>query len=131
MTRVLSSMLWRLKSRCRFPRARGFRRCAAFTLVELLTAMAVLAILMTIGIGAVRGARERANIARARSDLAALATALEEFKRLYGDYPQTGEFTQAPATPTSTTTGPGAQTAQAKLFNCLTGVYGARGFSNS
>ena len=113
------------------------RRAAAFTLIEILTAIAVMAILMTIGIGAVRGARERANIARARSDLAALSAALEEFKRIYGDYPQLGEFAQAPATPTGATptlpngTGPGFTTAQAKLFNCLTGVFGARAFTNS
>lgn len=115
----------------------GMRRCdetgrlAAFTLIELLTVIAVIAILTTIGLGAIRGAKERANIARARTELAALVTALEEFKRLYGDYPQTGEFMQAPATPTAEATGPGAQTAQAKLFNALTGVYGPRGFGNS
>lgn len=103
----------------------------AFTLIELLTVIAVIAILMTIGIGAIRGARERANIARARTELAALVTALEEFKRLYGDYPQTGEFLQAPATPTSETAPPGMQFAQAKLFNALTGVYGPKGFTNS
>jgi prepilin-type N-terminal cleavage/methylation domain-containing protein len=105
-----------------------------FTLLELLTVIAVIAILTTISIGSVRGAKERANIALARSELAALVTALEEFKRLYGDYPQTGEFTQAPATPTGATNplpGPGVQTAQAKLFNCLTGVFGPRGFTNS
>lgn len=102
----------------------------AFTLIELLTVVGVLAILTTIGIGAVRGAKERASIARARTELVALSTALEEFKRLYGDYPQTGEFMQAPATPTAVATGPGAQTAQAKLFNALTGVYGPKGFSN-
>ena len=108
------------------------RRCGrAFTLVELLTVIAVIAILPTIGLGSIRGVKERANIARARSELVALVTALEEFKRLYGDYPQTGEFTQAPATPTLETTGPGTQTAQAKLFNALTGVYGPRGFGNS
>jgi prepilin-type N-terminal cleavage/methylation domain-containing protein len=115
-------------------RARSRR---GFTLVELLTAIAVVAILTSIAIGAVRGAKERANIARARGDLAALVTALEEFKRLYGDYPQTGEFTQAPAVPTGLSgtlpngTGPGLNTAQAKLFNCLTGVFGARSFGNS
>jgi prepilin-type N-terminal cleavage/methylation domain-containing protein len=116
---------------------RNERRSSAFTLLELLTVIAVIAILTTISIGAVRGAKERANIARARSDLAALVTALEEFKRMYGDYPQTGEFPQAPVTPTGASptmpngAGPGFNTAQAKLFNCLTGVFGPRAFSNS
>jgi prepilin-type N-terminal cleavage/methylation domain-containing protein len=102
-----------------------------FTLVELLTSIAVIAILSAFAIGAVRGAKERTNIARARGELAALVTALEEFKRIYGDYPQLGEFGQAAATPTAVTTGPGTQTAQAKLFNCLTGVFGAKAFANS
>lgn len=106
-------------------------RGRGFTLIELLTVVAVIAILATFAVGAIRGARERANLARARSELATLVAALEEFKRLYGDYPQTGEFTQAAATPTLETTGPGAQTAQAKLFNALTGVYGPRGFTNA
>jgi len=109
----------------------------AFTLLELLTVIAIIAILTTFAIGAVRGAKERANIARTRSELAALVTALEEFKRLYGDYPQTGEYMQAPVTPTSVSatapngTGPGNQSAQAKLFNCLTGVFGPRAFTNA
>lgn len=107
------------------------RSGSAFTLIELLTVIAVIGILATFAVGAVRGAKERANIGRARSELAALVTALEEFKRRYGDYPQTGEFTQAAATPTLVTTGPGVQTAQAKLFNALTGVFGARAFTNS
>jgi prepilin-type N-terminal cleavage/methylation domain-containing protein len=103
-----------------------------FTLLELLTVIGVLAILAAFSVGAVRGAKERANIARARSELAALVTALEEYKRLYGDYPQTGEFQQAPATPTGQSatlpngTGPGFNVAQARLFNCLGGVYGPR-----
>jgi prepilin-type N-terminal cleavage/methylation domain-containing protein len=115
----------------------GWRHGRAFTLIELLTVIAVIAILTTIGLGSIRGVKERANIARARSELVALVTALEEFKRLYGDYPQTGEFIQAPATPVGQSptmpngTGPGTQTAQAKLFNALTGVYGPRGFGNS
>jgi prepilin-type N-terminal cleavage/methylation domain-containing protein len=112
--------------------------CAgAFTLLELLAVIAVLAILATFTVGAIRGAGERANMARARAQLAALAAALEEFKRLYGDYPQTGEFPQAAATPTGVSAtmpngvGPGFNFAQAKLFNALTGVYGARGFGNA
>ncbi len=118
------------------PSARPSRRRSAFTLIELLTVIAVLAILSTIAVGAIRGAKERSNIARARADLAALVAALEEFKRIYGDYPQLGEFGQAPVTPTGISAtlpngaGPGVNTAQAKLFNCLTGVFGARAFGN-
>ncbi|MBM3854985.1 MAG: prepilin-type N-terminal cleavage/methylation domain-containing protein [Verrucomicrobia bacterium] len=110
---------------------RPCRGARAFTLLELLTAITVIAILATISIGAVRGAKERAQIAHTRAELASLSTALEEFKRLYGDYPQTGEFTQAPVTPSAAATGPGTNTAQAKLFNCFTGVFGARAFANN
>ena len=105
-------------------RARG-----GFTLLEVLAVTAVVAVLFTLSVGAIRGVKERAQTARARAELAALATALEDFRRLYGDYPQTGEFTQAPATPTARNSGPGVQTAQAKLFNCLTGTFGARDLS--
>ena len=108
----------------------------AFTLLELLAVIAVLALLGTFTMGAIRSTRERANVAQAKAQLAALATALEEFKRLYGDYPQTGEFQQAAATPTGITAtqpngSPPGNVAQMKLFNALTGVYGARGFGNA
>jgi len=104
------------------------RRSRAFTLVELLTVMAIIAILVSIGIGAVRGASQRAAIARGKADLAALATALEEFKRHYGDYPQLAEFAQAAVVPTTLNTGPGLATVQARLFNCLTGAFGPARF---
>jgi prepilin-type N-terminal cleavage/methylation domain-containing protein len=123
---------------CASRQSHGLRdRRPGFTLIEVLSVIAVVAILTAISIGAVRGAKERANISRARTELATLATALEEFKRIYGDYPQTGEFAQAPVAITGITatapngTGPGMQFAQVKLFNCLTGVFGARGFTNS
>ena len=114
-------------SRRRLP-VRGCREAVAsgFTLLELLTVIAVVAILASIAIGAIRGAKERGMIARTRGELAALSSSLEQFKALYGDYPQTGGFSQAPATPTATASGPGVSTAQAKLFNCLTGAFGAK-----
>lgn len=82
-------------------------------------------------VGAIRGVRQRAGVARAKSELAALATALGEFKRRYGDYPQLGGFDQAPLAPAGKDDGPGLATVQAKLFNCLSGVFGPTAFSAS
>lgn len=119
------------------PLAHPSRRSSAYTLIELLTVIAVVGVLVAFSIGGVRGSRERANVARARADLAALAAALEEYKRHYGDYPWLGEFGQASVTPTGQSTtlpngsGPGINTAQAKLFNCLTGVWGPKAFTNA
>lgn len=113
------------------------RERSGFSIVELLTVIAILALLGTFVVGAINGAKERARRAQAAAELAALVTALEEFKRHYGDYPQLGEFAQAPATPTGVTSalpngsGPGVNTVQAKLFNCLTGVFGPRAFGNA
>jgi prepilin-type N-terminal cleavage/methylation domain-containing protein len=114
----------------------GFPRTArrkGFTLIELLTVIAVVALLTMITVGGISGVKNRANIARAKSDLAALATALEEYKRHYGEYPYLGppDYTQATLTPANPTTGPGMGTVQAKLFNALTGVFGPRALANA
>ena len=104
---------------------------SGFTLVELLTVMIVIAILATLTIGAIGGVKQRAALARAKSELGALAAALEEYKRFYGDYPQLGDFTHATVTPANATSGPGINTVEAKLFNCLTGVWGPGRFTNA
>ncbi len=59
----------------------------AFTLVELLAAITVVGILISITVGLTRGVSERGKIAQARADLAVLAAALEQYKLQYGDYP--------------------------------------------
>lgn len=100
----------------------------AFTLIELLAVIVIIAILAGIVINGLAGVRKRSAAARCRAELAALATALENYKRLYGDYPQLGEFTHATLTPAANAA-PGLNTAEAKLFNCLTGVFGPKGFS--
>jgi len=113
--------------------SRAFRplRKSAFSLIELLTVFGLVALLGGLAIGTVYGARQRANIARACSALATLSAALEEFRRHYGDYPQLGGFPQAAATPSPPGAGPGVGTAQARLYNCLTGVFGPQPHSGN
>ena len=69
-------------------RVRAPRR--AFTLIELLTVIAIIGILAGITFGVVGGVQNRAAISQCRTELAALASALESYKRQYGDYPQAG-----------------------------------------
>ncbi|HWL14696.1 MAG TPA: type II secretion system protein GspG [Opitutus sp.] len=61
----------------------------AFTLIELLAVLAIVAILAAILIGAGRGAAEAGRRGRAKAELAAIAAALESYKRELGDYPRT------------------------------------------
>lgn len=101
-------------------------RTAGFTVVEMLTVIAVMGILFSLSFGLVYAAKQRAFIARARGELAGLTQALEDYKRHYGDYPQTGNAQQA--TPAVGGTVGNAQ-AQALLLNALIGVYGPSNFS--
>lgn len=61
-----------------------------FTLVELLSIIAIMAILMGITIPVIRSANARAKIARAKSDIAKLEAAAEQYKNDYGSYPTSG-----------------------------------------
>lgn len=97
-----------------------------FTLVEVIVAIGVAAILAGFSVSMLRASKQRSHVAQARADLAALSQALEAYKQRYGDYPQTGASTQATITPTATV---GQATAQAQLFNALIGVYGPTSFS--
>lgn len=92
----------------------------AFTLIELLTVIGIIAILSAITFGVVKGVQERAAIGQAKTELAILAQALEAYKLQYGDYPQMGAAANAVAgtTAASATDGPGI------LFNALTGKRG-------
>lgn len=100
----------------------------AFTLIELLIVIAIIAILIGLTLGLVQGAKQRATIARAKSELAHLAQALEDYKRHYGDYPQTGSSAANSQRVTiganGLSAGPGINTVQALFFNALIGVYG-------
>jgi prepilin-type N-terminal cleavage/methylation domain-containing protein len=104
----------------------GRLRRSGFTLIELLTVMAISAVLLSLSFGLVQAGKQRAAVGRARSELAALTQALEDFKRHYGDYPQTGNAQQASPV-VSANIGNGQ--AQALLLNALIGVYGPSNFS--
>jgi prepilin-type N-terminal cleavage/methylation domain-containing protein len=60
----------------------------AFTLIELLAALAIIGILAAIAFGLTRGANERSRQARAESELALLSQYLEQYRAYYGDYPR-------------------------------------------
>lgn len=106
--------------------ARRARCPSAFTLIELLVVIAIIMILIGLTLGLVQGAKQRANIARAKSELAHLAQALEDYKRHYGDYPQTGAAAHATAAVAAAI---GTTQAEALLFNALTGVFGPSRFT--
>jgi prepilin-type N-terminal cleavage/methylation domain-containing protein len=109
-------------------------RCApAFTLIELLIVISIIAILIGLTLGLVQGAKQRANIARSKTELAHLAQALEDYKRHYGDYPQTGpspaNAQRVTVNANGVSSGPGLATVPARLFNALIGVYGPANFT--
>jgi prepilin-type N-terminal cleavage/methylation domain-containing protein len=97
-----------------------------FTLIEVLSVVAIIALLMGFVVTMSAGAKQRAGMARAKSELSALTQALENYRRYYGDYPQTGAAGQATPAVTSTI---GINQVQSLLFNALTGVYAPNNFS--
>ena len=69
---------------------RGRNALKAFTLIELLTVIAIIGILAGITFGLVKGVGDHGRITRATSELAALSVALEAYRQYYGDYPWVG-----------------------------------------
>ncbi|HEY4300385.1 MAG TPA: prepilin-type N-terminal cleavage/methylation domain-containing protein [Candidatus Didemnitutus sp.] len=67
----------------------SFGSRGAFTLIELMVACAIVAVLAGIAVGGVQYAVDSGRAARARSDMARIAAALEEYRHRYGDFPST------------------------------------------
>jgi type II secretory pathway pseudopilin PulG len=79
----------------------------------LLTVLAIIGVLAGLVIGVGRLAGERGRISRAKAELAALAAALEDYKRIHGDYPQVAADNSA-----------GGETAGRMLYAALNGQRG-------
>ena len=92
----------------------------AFTLIELLTVIAIIGVLAGITFGVSKGVQEKSAISQARTELATLAQALDAYKKQYGDYPQTGSSAGSPTATASDTT------VEGQLFNALMGKYGPK-----
>jgi prepilin-type N-terminal cleavage/methylation domain-containing protein len=65
-----------------------------FTLVELLTVIAIIGVLAAIVVGIAGAVGNQQSEARARADMVAISLALETFKKTYGDYPWLGAETE-------------------------------------
>src|SRR5258705_4682173 len=62
-----------------------------FTLVELLVVIFIVALLITLLLGAVHLAQNKSRIAKTKADLAAIATALEQYHSDFKTYPGVSE----------------------------------------
>lgn len=85
----------------------------AFTLIELLIAMAILGILATVGLGSFRTAQMRGRDTERKSDLKQVSNAIELYYQDYNRYPQASgtNIAACPSTgPTSCTWGTGELT---------------------
>lgn len=93
---------------------------AGFTLVELLTVLAILSVLVSVGAGVKGGLDRRVLESRARAELTVLAQALESYAQAYGDYPWTGDCPPlSPSSESELVLSPDA--AEVKVFNALMG----------
>jgi prepilin-type N-terminal cleavage/methylation domain-containing protein len=66
---------------------------AGFTLVELLTVMAIIALLIGLMVPALSHVRTSAKVVQQKAQLKSIETALEAFNGMYGDYPPSNETT--------------------------------------
>ncbi|MDD3180434.1 MAG: hypothetical protein PHQ04_08800 [Opitutaceae bacterium] len=91
--------------------------------------LGIVALLLGVTVAMISGVKQRASAARVRADMSLIAQALEEFRRIHGDYPRTGDLPQGDPDPARQPLA--RHHAQAVLFNALTGVFGATGFAAS
>jgi len=92
------------------------RGARAFTLIELVVVISVIAILMALLFPAFRGVQDQAKKTQAKNDLAQIVTAINAFYTEYGQYPVT-------TNDSDTTFGPGGTpNTNETLLNSLRGI---------
>ena len=74
----------------------SFRPAGAFTLIELLIVVAIIAILALIAVPNFLEAQTRAKIARTQADMRSLKTAIESYRIDESDYPMSYNLPRAP-----------------------------------
>lgn len=75
-----------------FAKRQSCRRRAGYTVIELITVCAILAVLGAIGFGVMGAFQDRAKVARAKSDLQVIQVGLEKYRTRFGDYPRLPDF---------------------------------------
>jgi prepilin-type N-terminal cleavage/methylation domain-containing protein len=95
------------------------RRIVAFTLIELLIVITIIAVLIGISFPAYQGIQERAKKVQAQNDLTQMVTGINAFYTEYGQYPCSAQ----PGDDSRDFFG-GDDTTQAKLFTDLRGIQG-------
>jgi len=79
------------------------RPAAAFTLIELLIVVAIIAVLAAIAVPNFLEAQVRGKVARVRADLRGIATAIEAYAADMGDYPRNWMYGWGTVSPDLTT----------------------------
>jgi type II secretory pathway pseudopilin PulG len=107
--------------------AKPSRRPNSFTIIELLTVMAIIAILLGILLAALSGVMRTASRDRARAEIQAMSSALESYKADNGTYPTptpagTLFFNSTNDYTADSPTGPSYQSSSALLYQQLTGT---------
>jgi type II secretion system protein G len=82
-----TDLIAHLATRCLRQSSSGRRRAEAFTLIELLVVIALIAILAGLTLSTLGYVNRKGAESRARAEVAAIASAIEDFKRDTGRYP--------------------------------------------
>jgi len=98
---------------------------AGFTLVELLTVMAIIALLIGLLVPALGHVKTTAKIVQQKAQLKSIETALEAFSGMYGDYPPSNE--SSPTNPYDYTAATYITCGSQKMTEAILGV-DLRGF---